>query len=116
MLSLPVSVALPLQPYVLLCSHNLRVALVVLISAMSSAQTASPSSPSLDAVASDPVALGWMVGSPPPPDKLIRFSDGSFRQFPQTRWAFSNLRQLVATRAIPRGDGPILPLRRAERA
>lgn len=35
-------------------------------------------SPPLDAVASDPVTMGWMVGSPPPPDKIIRFADGSF--------------------------------------
>jgi hypothetical protein len=26
----------------------------------------------------DPVKLGWMIGSPPPPDKIIRFADGSF--------------------------------------
>ena len=31
----------------------------------------------LDAAASDPVALQWMVGSPPPADKLIQFADGS---------------------------------------
>lgn len=33
--------------------------------------------------ATDPVTLGWMVGSPPPPDKPIRFEDGSFYRFPQ---------------------------------
>ena len=30
-----------------------------------------------DARASDPVALKWMVGTPPPPDKIIRYEDGS---------------------------------------
>ena len=27
-----------------------------------------------DARASDPIAMGWMVGSPPPADKLVRFA------------------------------------------
>lgn len=27
----------------------------------------------------DPVKLGWMMGSPPPPDKIIRFADGGQR-------------------------------------
>ena len=43
----------------------------------------------LDAVASDPGPMGWMVGSPPPPDKLIRFADSSFCRFPRTRWSYS---------------------------
>src|SRR6185295_18691052 len=33
--------------------------------------------------ASDPVTLGWMVGAPPPADKMIRFADGSYYRFPQ---------------------------------
>ena len=70
----------------------------------------------LDAVASDPVSLGWMVGSPPPLDKLIRFADGSFRSFPQTRWAFANMRQFVQTSAVSRGDGTISEIPRAELA
>lgn len=69
----------------------------------------------LDARASDPVLLGWMVGSPPPPDKRVRFDDGSSRQFPQIRWAFSHQRQLVPTRAVPRGGGPVWELPRAPR-
>jgi len=69
----------------------------------------------LDAFASDPVRLGWMVGSPPPPEKLIRFADGSFFRFPETRWAYSNLRQTHPTVAVPRGACPVVPLPRAER-
>jgi hypothetical protein len=42
------------------------------------------------AESTDPVKLGWMVGSPPPPDKIIRFADGSFYTFPKFRWSFSN--------------------------
>src|SRR5688572_82104 len=45
-----------------------------------------------DARATDPNALGWMVGAPPPPEKLIRYDDGSFYRFPQWRWSFSNWR------------------------
>ena len=30
-----------------------------------------------DAAASDPAKLGWMVGAPPPPDRIVRFADGS---------------------------------------
>jgi CubicO group peptidase (beta-lactamase class C family) len=69
----------------------------------------------LDAKASDPVTIGWMVGAPPPPDKLIRFADGSWFRFPQTRWSFSNIRQLLPTRVVSRGVGPVTALPRAER-
>jgi len=78
------------------------------------AQTPTPLAP--DARASDPVTLGWMVGSPPPADKVIRFSDGSFFRFPRTRWSFSNMRQLVPTSVVSRGTSPVGMLPRAERA
>ena len=70
----------------------------------------------LDAVDSDPVRMGWMVGSPPPPDRLIRFSDSSFSQFPCTRWSYSNMRQFLPTTVVRRADCPVRPLPRAERA
>ena len=68
-----------------------------------------------DAAASDPVALGWMVGSPPPADKLIRMADMGHFQFPKTRWAFANMRQLAPSTAVWRGDGPPSDLPHAER-
>ena len=71
-----------------------------------------PAAPTLDARASDPVAMGWMVGAPPPPDKLIRFADGSWFRFPQTRWSFSNIRQLMPTSVVRRGNGPATTLPR----
>lgn len=95
-------------------------ALAVLVAALAacvgpvSAQTAAPTFP--DARATDPVTLGWMVGSPPPKDKLVRFADGTGYQFPRTRWSFSNFRQLVPTTAVSRGLGAAQPLPRAERA
>ena len=66
--------------------------------------------------ATDPVTLGWMVGSPPPPDKVIRFEDGSFYRFPQWRWTFSHWRELRPTITVARGPGSVLPIPRAERA
>ncbi len=75
-----------------------------------------PGPPPLDAKASDPVAMQWMTGQPVPPDRLIQFSDGSFMKFPQSRWSFSNLRQLLPTSVVRRGDGPVSPLPRQERA
>lgn len=69
----------------------------------------------LNAADSDPRKLGWMTGFPPQPDVAITFADGSFRQFPQLRWAWSNIRQLVPTIAVWRGPGPASVLPRAER-
>ena len=68
-----------------------------------------------DAHASDPARLGWMTGSPPPADRVIRFADGSAYEFPQMRWSFSNFRQLVPTRVVGRGTGPVSELPNAER-
>jgi CubicO group peptidase (beta-lactamase class C family) len=68
-----------------------------------------------DAAASDPAVLGWMQGSPPPADKVIRYSDLSMYRFPQIRWSFANFRQLAPTRNIWRGDGRPAELPRALR-
>lgn len=67
------------------------------------------------AVETDPETLGWMKGFPPAPDKLIQFHDGSFRNFPELRWAWSNVRSLVPTVNVWRGAGPTSALPRAER-
>lgn len=67
-----------------------------------------------NAADSDPRALGWMTGFPPPAEKAVTFSDGSFRSFPQLRWAWSNIRQLVPTVGVWRGAGPSSSLPRAE--
>ena len=64
----------------------------------------------------DPVTIGWMVGAPPSEDKLIRFSDGSWFQFPRTRWSFSNIRQLMPTSVVRRSTAGAATLPRAERS
>lgn len=76
------------------------------------AQTAQPLP---TAAQTDPTTLGMMQGFPPPPDKTIRFIDGSSLKFPNTRWAFSHIRELVPTANVSRGEGPMVPLPRAER-
>ena len=68
-----------------------------------------------DAPSTDPLILGWMTGSPPPPDKLIRYEDGSFLRFPMWRWSFSHWRELVPTVNVARGAGAPSPLPRTER-
>jgi CubicO group peptidase (beta-lactamase class C family) len=57
-----------------------------------------------DADASDPVALGWMLGSPPSAAKQIRFQDDRFLEFPQIRWSLSHMRELTPTVAIWRAN------------
>jgi CubicO group peptidase (beta-lactamase class C family) len=79
---------------------------------MSAATAASQSTPT--AAETDPETLGWMQGFPPPPDKLITFHNGSFRSFPELRWAWSNIRRLVPTVNVWRGAGPTSVLPREE--
>lgn len=76
------------------------------------AQQAKPPS----AADSDPVKLGWMLGSPPPPEKVVQMATGGTVRFPQTRWSYSNIRQLVPTTNVSRGGGAVSVLPRAERA
>ena len=78
---------------------------------------APPSTPALPLTAeqSDPARLGWMVGSPPPADKIVRFADGSAYRFPQLRWSFSNFRQMTPTTNVSRRLAPPAPLPRALR-
>ena len=69
----------------------------------------------LDAAASDPNVIGWMQGAPPPPELQVRFDDGGMYTFPKLRWAYSNIRRLVPTTNVGRGDGPVRALPRADR-
>lgn len=67
-------------------------------------------STAIAAAASDPAKLGWMVGSPPSPDRTLRFEDGSYFRFPAMRWSVSHFRQLMPTVNVSRGLGAPSPL------
>lgn len=67
------------------------------------------------AAQSDPVANKVMQGFPPPPDKIVRFNDGTSSRFPGTRWAFSHIRELVPTANVWRGEGAVATLPQAPR-
>jgi CubicO group peptidase (beta-lactamase class C family) len=67
-----------------------------------------------DTAASDPKANALMVGTPPPPDKLVRWADGSHFRFPNTRWSFSHMREVMPTADVWRGSGKPSHFARAE--
>ena len=96
---------------------RIRLAALATLALAATAAFAQAQAPQLpEAAATDPRALGWMIGSPPPPDRIIRFADGSFYTFPKLRWSFSNMRQLVPTASIARGGTSATPLANAERS
>jgi CubicO group peptidase (beta-lactamase class C family) len=67
---------------------------------------------SMSAAASDPARLGWMVGAPPPADKIIRFSDSDYFSFPKLRWTACHFRQLMPTVGVSRGLAAPVPFAR----
>ncbi|KKB86541.1 6-aminohexanoate hydrolase [Devosia limi DSM 17137] len=58
---------------------------------------------------SDPIKLGWMVGAPPPDDKIIRFTDPDYFSFPKLRWTVCHFRELMPTVNVSRGIGDPVP-------
>jgi len=68
-----------------------------------------------DARASDPHALGWMQGFPPPQERRISRALGHHFSWPQLRWAVSHTHQLGPVAVIQRGAGPISALPQALR-
>lgn len=59
----------------------------------------------LDAQTSDPVAMGWMQGLPPPETKRIHWAEAGHMRFPTHRYAFSHMREFVPTARVARGGG-----------
>ncbi|MCA1769309.1 MAG: beta-lactamase family protein [Halomonas sp.] len=59
--------------------------------------------PVLTAAESDPVALGWMQGFPPPPERIIGQPDSDYFSFPKLRWTVCHFRELLPTRRVSRG-------------
>ena len=64
----------------------------------------------LSAEESDPRVMGWMVGSPPPEDKIITQPDSVYFSFPRLRWSVCHLREFLPTEEISRGLGAPIPL------
>lgn len=66
----------------------------------------------LDAQSSDPVAMGWMEGLPPAPDKRLAWARADHMRFPTHRYAYSRMREFLPTARVSRGAGPVweLPL------
>ena len=65
----------------------------------------------LNAEQSDPITMGWMTGSPPPPDKLIMQPESDFFSFPKLRWTVCHIRELMPTKQVSRGLGSSIPLK-----
>lgn len=98
-----------IAPYRRLAHAGLCLALgMATVPAFSQTQVEQP----MSAEASDPVMLGWMVGSPPPEDKIIRFTDPDYFSFPKLRWTVCHFRQLMPTVGVSRGLGAPVPLER----
>lgn len=84
---------------------RLAAALLVALAGQAGAQQAA-----LSAQASDPRAIGWMEGFPPPPDKMITQPDSDYFSFPKLRWSVCHLREFLPTEQIGRGLGAPVPL------
>ncbi len=93
----------------------LLAAVLVVLAHVVAAQAADAPPVFASAADTDPVKLGWMAGYPPPPDKQVRYDDGSHYRFPQWRWSFSHWREVMPSAEVSRGTGPVAPLARAER-
>ena len=63
---------------------------------------AQPSAP-LTAQASNPQALGWMQGFPPPAGRTIRFTDPDYFAFPKLRWTVCHFRELMPSAGVAQG-------------
>ncbi len=64
----------------------------------------SPKTPP-SAQATDPVAMGWMQGFPPPKSKRLSAVDGSFFQFPALRYSVVHMREFLPTVNVSRELG-----------
>lgn len=87
-------------------------------SAQTSAQTSVQPSAVIypDAEASDPIKMGWMTGSPPPADRVVRTDDMGHMTFPKTRWSFSHWREMLPSAEVSRDRAAHNVLPRRERS
>jgi hypothetical protein len=92
---------------------QLTALLIVLAATAASAQSEPPTEPlseTLSARESDPRAMGWMQGFPPPADRLITQPEEVYFSFPRLRWSVCHLREFLPTERISRGLGAPKPL------
>ena len=61
----------------------------------------------LDAHSSDPAAMGWMQGFPPPDAKRLAWKRADHMRFPTHRFAFSHMREFLPTVRVSRGYGAV---------
>ncbi len=87
---------------------TVAIALAAAMPSMSEAQEKA----TMSADQSDPRRMGWMVGSPPPPDKIIRATDSDYFGSPKLRWTVCHFRQLMPTVVVSRGLGAPVPFER----
>ncbi|WP_421726779.1 serine hydrolase domain-containing protein [Bauldia sp.] len=64
----------------------------------------------MDAVTSDPRALGWMQGFPPPTEKRVLQPESDYFSFPKLRWTVCHIRELLPTGEVSRGLNAPIPL------
>lgn len=102
----PTRLHFPRAQWRLAAACTLLGALALLPSAHAATASAAPP----DAAASDPGALGWMQGFPPPEAKRIRYTDSDYFAFPKLRWTACHFRQLMPTVGVSRGPGAAAPL------
>ena len=67
----------------------------------------------LSAKDSDPKTLGWMMGFPPPEEKLIMQPESDYFSFPKLRWTVCHIRELLPTTQVSRGIDSPIPLQYA---
>ena len=95
-------------------SYSVRFCLALLIGSLvlfgMLTHTAAQPGNHLNAEDSDPRKLGWMMGAPPPPDKLIMQPETDYFSFPKLRWTVCHIRELLPTKQVSRGIGAPIPL------
>ena len=85
-------------------------ALLILLAATAAHPQSESQSELLSARESDPRAMGWMQGFPPPADRIITQPDSVYFSFPRLRWSVCHLREFLPTERISRGLGAPKPL------
>ncbi len=95
-------------------SNSLRNSWVIfiglLVSFIGLQQALAQSDIPLNAENSDPRKMGWMVGFPPPPEKLIMQPESDYFSFPKLRWTVCHIRELLPTKHVSRGIGSPISL------